>query len=268
MSLPFITDRLSQVKRKVLVLSGKGGVGKSTVTAQLAWTMAADVEKQVGVLDIDVCGPSMPRMMGVHGESLHQSNLGWTPVYAEDNLAVMSIAFLLPDPDAAVIWRGPKKNGMIKQFLRDVEWGPLDLLLVDTPPGTSDEHLSIVQYLKESSIDGAVLVTTPQEVSLQDVRKEINFCRKVDVKILGVIENMSGFVCPHCQGCSELFPVQTGGAKKMCADMNVPYLGAIPMDPRLGSACDKGYSFVKEIPDSPASLAYQSIISELWKSIQ
>lgn len=138
-------------------------------------------------------------IMGLGAEQVHQSASGWSPVYAEDNLAVMSIGFMLPDPDEAVIWRGPNKNGMIKQFLKSVDWGRLDYMIFDTPPGTSDEHLSVVQYLKECGIDGAVLVTTPQDVAIQDVRKEIDFCRKVNVRILGVVENMSSFTCPKCQ---------------------------------------------------------------------
>lgn len=149
-------------------------------------------------MDIDVCGPSVPKIMGVEGEQIHQSNAGWSPVFVQENLGVMSIGFMLPDPDEAVIWRGPKKNGLIKQFLRDVDWGELDYLVVDTPPGTSDEHLSIVQLLKPAGIDGAIVITTPQEVALADVRKEINFCQKVGIPILGLVENMSGFICPNC----------------------------------------------------------------------
>lgn len=198
--LPLIRARLAGVAHKLLVVSGKGGVGKSTFTAMLAHALAQSASVQVGVCDIDVCGPSMPRMMGAAaGETVHASASGWAPVYVADNLAVMSIQFLLPGPDDAVIWRGPKKNGLIKRFLRDVEWGGLDFLLVDTPPGTSDEHLSVASYLRESGIDGAVVVTTPQEVSLLDVRKEIGFCRKAAIPVLGLVENMSGFVCPNCQ---------------------------------------------------------------------
>jgi Mrp family chromosome partitioning ATPase len=194
-----VKERLSSVKHKILVLSGKGGVGKSTFSAQLAYGLAADEAKQVALLDIDICGPSIPRIMGCDGEQVHQSNSGWSPIYVEDNLSVMSVGFLLGSPDDAVIWRGPKKNGLIKQFLRDVDWGDVDYLIIDTPPGTSDEHLSIVQYLSSSHVDGAVLITTPQEVSLLDVRKEINFCHKVKLPIIGVVENMSGFVCPNCK---------------------------------------------------------------------
>mmetsp|Transcript_34398 Transcript_34398/g.97441 ORF Transcript_34398/g.97441 Transcript_34398/m.97441 type:complete len:276 (-) Transcript_34398:680-1507(-) len=176
--IPLITQRLEAVKHKILVLSGKGGVGKSTFSAQLAFGLCARF-KEVGLLDIDICGPSIPKMMGLEGEEIHQSNSGWSPVYVEDNLGVMSIGFMLPDQDDPVIWRGPRKNGLVKQFLRDVDWGQQDFLIVDTPPGTSDEHISIVQYLKAANPDGAIIVTTPQQVSIIDVRKEINFCKKV-----------------------------------------------------------------------------------------
>ncbi len=176
-SIQFVQNRMSSVKHKILVLSGKGGVGKSTFSAQLAFALALQ-GKQVGLLDIDICGPSIPRMLGLEGHEVHQSASGWSPVYVEDNLGVMSIGFMLPSKDDAIIWRGPRKNGLIKQFLTDVVWNELDYLIVDTPPGTSDEHISIVQYLKTTGIDGAVVVTTPQEVAMADVRKELNFCRK------------------------------------------------------------------------------------------
>ena len=190
-----IVDRMSTVKHIWLVLSGKGGVGKSTVSAQTAFTLAAQ-GFQVGLLDVDICGPSIPRMLGLVGHEVHQSASGWSPVYVDDNLGVMSIGFMLPSADDAVIWRGPRKNGLIKQFLTDVTWGDLDYLIIDTPPGTSDEHLSIVQSLKSSQIDGAIIVTTPQEVAMADVRKEINFCKKTGVPVLGVVENMADIRVP------------------------------------------------------------------------
>ncbi|CAH1272959.1 NUBP1 [Branchiostoma lanceolatum] len=258
-----IRERLSSVKHKLLVLSGKGGVGKSTVTAQLAFGLARHEDTQVGVLDVDICGPSIPRVMGLEGEQVHQSGSGWSPVYVEDNLGVMSVGFLLASPDDAVIWRGPKKNGLIKQFLRDVDWGELDYLVVDTPPGTSDEHLSIVQYLSSAGLDGAVIVTTPQEVSLLDVRKEINFCKKVHLPVVGVVENMSGFICPSCQGESQIFPPTTGGAEKMAADMGVPFLGKLPLDPRIGKCCDEGKSFLSVEPESLAAKAYKEVIQRV-----
>ncbi|XP_064600407.1 cytosolic Fe-S cluster assembly factor nubp1-B-like [Liolophura sinensis] len=258
-----IGEKLSSIRHKVLVLSGKGGVGKSTFTAHMAHGLATDESKQVAVLDVDICGPSMPRVMGVEGEQVHQSGSGWSPVYIEDNLCVMSVGFLLASLDDAVIWRGPKKNGLIKQFLRDVDWGELDYLVIDTPPGTTDEHISIVQYLSQANVDGAVVVTTPQEVSLMDVRKEINFCRKVELPILGVVENMSGFVCPSCKVESVIFPPSTGGAEKMCADLNIPFLGKLPLDPRIGKCCDEGRSFLSEVPNSPASQAFRDIINKI-----
>ncbi|ORZ01452.1 cytosolic Fe-S cluster assembly factor nubp1-A [Syncephalastrum racemosum] len=262
-AIALITARMSTVKHKILVLSGKGGVGKSSFTSQLAFALAHDGEQQVGVMDVDICGPSIPTIMGLVGEQIHQSNSGWQPVFVQDNLGVMSIGFMLPDKDDAVIWRGPKKNGLIKQFLKDVDWGDLDFLLVDTPPGTSDEHLSVAQYLKESGIDGAIVITTPQEVALQDVRKEIDFCRKVGIPILGVVENMSGFVCPNCHGESIIFPPTTGGAESLAKEMDIDLLGRIPLDPRIAKSCDMGLSFLEEYPDSPACSAYEDIIDKL-----
>nr|CAI5830311.1 unnamed protein product [Callosobruchus analis] len=199
-AIGLIKERLVDVKHKILILSGKGGVGKSTVTSLLSRALAhGKSDRNVGVLDADVCGPSQPKVMGVADEQVHQSGSGWSPVAVDDNLSLMSIGFLLASPDDAVIWRGPKKNGMIRQFLSEVDWGSLDYLLVDTPPGTSDEHLSAATYLSQAGVTGAIIVTTPQEVALLDVRKEIDFCRKVHVRILGVIENMSIFVCPCCR---------------------------------------------------------------------
>lgn len=261
--LPFIRERMSTVKHKILVMSGKGGVGKSTLSSQLAWGLSVDEDVQVGLMDVDICGPSIPRIMGCLGEEIHTSGTGWSPVYVTDNLGVMSIGFLLPNPDDAVIWRGPKKNGLIKQFLKDVDWGELDYLVVDTPPGTSDEHLSVSQYLKESGIDGAVIVTTPQEVALLDVRKEIDFCHKAGINILGIIENMSGFVCPSCTHESKIFRATTGGGRALAKELGLKFLGAVPLDPRIGKACDMGMSFVDEVPDSPATTALMDIVKQI-----
>jgi Mrp family chromosome partitioning ATPase len=259
-----IESKLKGVKHKILVLSGKGGVGKSTVSTQLAFALAA-LGKEVGLLDIDICGPSIPRMTGLEGNEVHQSNTGWSPVYVNDNLGVMSIGFLLNNPDDAVIWRGPRKNGLIKQFLTDVDWQELDYLIIDTPPGTSDEHISVVQYLKTTADDGAVIVTTPQEVSLSDVRKEISFCKKTNLNIIGVVENMSEFICPCCKTATEIFKATTGGAEAMCKKFDLNFLGKIPLEPSLTLSCEGGKSQLEENPDTASAKAYASITQSLMK---
>lgn len=266
--IPLISARLENVKHKILVLSGKGGVGKSTFTTLLAHAFSANPDSNVGIMDTDICGPSIPKMMGVEDETIHVSSGGWSPVWVTDNLGVMSIQFMLPNRDDAVIWRGAKKNGLIKQFLKDVEWGDLDFLLVDTPPGTSDEHLSVNTFLKESGIDGAVVVTTPQEVALLDVRKEIDFCRKAGIRVLGLVENMSGFVCPKCRHESQIFRATTGGGAGLAREMGLPFLGSVPLDPRIGLACDYGESFFDAYPDSPACAALQTVVRSLAKTLE
>ncbi|KAL9120383.1 MAG: hypothetical protein Q9187_003061 [Circinaria calcarea] len=265
--IPLITARLAGIRHKILVLSGKGGVGKSTFTTMLAHAFASNPDSMVGIMDTDICGPSIPKMMGVEAETIHVSNAGWSPVWVADNLGVMSVQFMLPNRDDAVIWRGPKKNGLIKQFLKDVEWGELDYLLVDTPPGTSDEHLSVNSFLKESGVDGAVVVTTPQEVSLLDVRKEIDFCRKAGIRVLGIVENMSGFVCPNCTHKSQIFKATTGGARKLAKETRIPFLGAVPLDPRIGMACDYGESFFDNFPESPACSALRQVVQRVGQEM-
>ncbi|KAI9668078.1 MAG: cytosolic Fe-S cluster assembly factor nbp35 [Bathelium mastoideum] len=266
--IPIITSRLSGVKHKILILSGKGGVGKSTFTSMLAHAFATEPESLVGVMDTDICGPSIPKMMGVEQETIHVSGQGWQPVWVTENLGVMSVQFMLPNRDDAVIWRGPKKNGLIKQFLKDVDWGELDYLFIDTPPGTSDEHLSVNALLKESGVDGAVLVTTPQEVALLDVRKELDFCKKAGIKVLGIVENMSGFVCPKCTNSSQIFKASTGGAQRLAKETNIPFLGAVPLDPRIGMSCDFGESFFDGFPDSPACAALRSVMERVEAEVQ
>ncbi|GAV85756.1 ParA domain-containing protein/AAA_31 domain-containing protein [Cephalotus follicularis] len=294
-----IAERMATVKHKILVLSGKGGVGKSTFSAQLSFALAA-MDFQVGLLDIDICGPSIPKMLGLEGQDIHQSNLGWSPVYVESNLGVMSIGFMLPNPDEAVIWRGPRKNGLIKQFLKDVYWREIDFLVVDAPPGTSDEHISIVQFLQATGIDGAIIVTTPQQVSLIDVRKEVSFCKKVGVEVLGVVENMSGLCQPlsdfkflrltetgelvdvsetvtkfmrekapemlNLVASSEVFDSSGGGAAKMCREMGVPFLGKVPLDPQLCKAAEEGKSCFGDPKCRVSAPALKSIIEKLVAS--
>lgn len=255
---PLMMDRLIKVKHIVLVISGKGGTGKSTISSMLARSIAKDSSLQVGILDLDICGPSLPRMFDLEGEQIFKSTTGWTPVYVSDNLAVMSCGFLLESLDDAIIWRGPKKNTMIKQFLTDVDWGKLDYLIIDTPPGTSDEHISVIQYLKQTelaNLEGAVMVTTPQEVSLMDVRKQVDFCQRTGVKILGVIENMGKFECPKCSKESVIFPSASGGADKLASDFKLEILGRLPLDPTIGRHCDSGRSIFATSADSSEATA-------------
>jgi Mrp family chromosome partitioning ATPase len=255
------------VRHKVIVASNKGGSGKSSIAAQLSFCLSSEDGLNVGLLDVDVCGPSVPHLLGVAGEEVRMSNSGWSPVYVEENLGVMSVGFMLPSKDDAVIWRGVRKTGLIKQFLKDVDWGELDYLVVDSPPGTSDEHISLIQFLKECDVDGAVIVTTPQEVSLLDVRKGINFCRKSETKVIGVVENMSGFVCPHCSGCTDIFSPSSGAVERMCVDMDVPFLGRVPMDPAISQCGELGKSVFVHAPNSPGAIALRKIVTGIRTAI-
>ncbi|XP_042364525.1 LOW QUALITY PROTEIN: cytosolic Fe-S cluster assembly factor nubp2 [Plectropomus leopardus] len=258
---------LAQVRPCCVGAVRKGGVGKSTITTELALGLR-HAGKKVGILDVDLCGPSIPRMLNVNQTDVHQCDSGWVPVYtdAQKSLALMSIGFLLEDPDEAVVWRGPKKTAMIGQFVSDVAWGELDVLLVDTPPGTSDEHLAVLENLKKHRVDGAILVTTPQAVSTGDVRREITFCKKTGVRILGVIENMSGFVCPHCSECSNIF--SKGGGEDLAKLTGSTFLGSVPLDPALSSSIEEGKDFMQSFPDSATFSSISSICQTLLNSLQ
>lgn len=274
---------MDKVKHIILVLSGKGGVGKSTVSTQLALAFKESGFKvsliffspknkiikknpfQVGLLDIDLCGPSVPYLMGLEGKDVHQCEEGWVPVYtdSEKRMAVMSIGFLLKNREDAVIWRGPKKTAMIRQFLNDVYWDDLDYLIIDTPPGTSDEHITVMECMRDVRCDGAIIVTTPQEVALEDVRKEITFCKKTGINILGIVENMSGFVCPNCAECTNIF--SSGGGAALAELTNVRLLGTLPIDPRVGALGGSGKSCLKEIPDCTTSTVLKQLVEVLSK---
>lgn len=218
---------------------------------------------KVGLLDIDLCGPSIPKMLNLMDKEVHQCDQGWLPVFTDESqsLGVMSIGFLLTKDSEAVVWRGPKKNAMIKQFLTDVAWQDRDVLIIDTPPGTSDEHITVMENLRSVKVDGAVLVTTPQAVAVGDVRREVTFCKKAKLKILGIVENMSGFVCPNCKDCTNIF--SSGGGKALADHAHVPFLGQVPIDPNLAMAAEKGQNFMTAFADSPAAIEFASIIANI-----
>jgi ATP-binding protein involved in chromosome partitioning len=253
-----IRRRVKQIKHKILVLSGKGGVGKSTVAVNLAVSLALS-GKSVGLLDIDIHGPSIPKILNLEKEAIRAIGDTILPVEVTKNLKVMSIGFLLRGSDDAVIWRGPMKYQVIKQFLKDVNWGDLDFLVVDSPPGTGDEPLSVVQLLENA--DGAVVVTTPQEISLSDVRKCITFCRNLNLPVIGVLENMSGFVCPRCGQKTDVF--KSGGGEIMAEQMGVPFLGRIPIDPQIVQSCDSGEPFLYHYNQSQTAKAFEKALNPI-----
>ena len=260
-----VKEKLKNVKNIILILSGKGGVGKSTIASQLALGLSKNENLQIGLLDVDICGPSIPRMMGMENEEIRESPQGMLPVYKEQNLAIMSIGYMIKDKKTAVIWRGPRKNGMIKEFLCNTNWDKLDYLIIDTPPGTSDEHLTIVQYLKSSNLKGAIIVTTPQEISLLDVRKEINFCQKTNVNVLGVVENMAGFICPHCSKKSDIFEANTGGAEGLCKEFNLQLIGRLPLEPNILQSSEKGVYFPDAYPKTETAKEIEILVERILK---
>jgi len=253
---PVLRQRLGAIRQKIMVLSGKGGVGKSTVAVNLAVSLALQGCK-AGLLDVDIHGPSVPKLLGLEGESCQPSAEpgGIEPVRFGENLKVMSIGFLLQSPRDAVVWRGPLKYKVIEQFLRDVVWGSLDALVIDAPPGTGDEPLSIAQLVGRPA--GAIVVTTPQEVAVADVRRSITFCQEMHLDVLGVVENMSGFVCPHCGKSSDLF--KSGGGELLAREMGVPFLGKVPFDPQVVESGDSGTPAVQRFVGNPTARALAEI---------
>lgn len=256
-----LQSRLCRIRHKIIVLSGKGGVGKSMVAVNLAISLA-NAGRRVGLLDIDIHGPSIPTMLGLENEQVHGSADGMSPIVV-GNLSVMSIGFILKNHDEAVIWRGPLKIAAIRQFLSDVEWGDLDCLVVDSPPGTGDEVLSVCQLIGDA--DGAILVTTPQKLSAVDVRKSATFCRRLQVPILGVIENMNGFVCPKCGEITHILPA--GEGRRLAQDMDIPFLGSIPLDPEIAIASDGGQAFVDQFGKSATAGIMAEIVAPLLKLV-
>jgi ATP-binding protein involved in chromosome partitioning len=252
-----IRRSLERIRRKLLVMSGKGGVGKSTVAVNLAGGLHAG-GRRVGLLDVDLHGPSVPGLLGIRDRMsrIHEDRT-MEPVAYREGFEVMSVESLLRDKDASVIWKGPLKTNMIRQFLADVPWGDLDYLVVDAPPGTGDEPMTVARAIPDAF---AVIVTTSQQLSLADVRKSVQFCRRLNVR-MGIVENMSGLVCPHCGGFIE--PFESGGGERLASDAGIPFLGRIPLEPDLVVMSDQGTPLFETRPDSEAARAVLRIIGRI-----
>jgi ATP-binding protein involved in chromosome partitioning len=256
-----LKTKMSKIKHKIAIISGKGGVGKSTVTVNLAAAFALQGHAdKVGVLDADIHGPCVPKMLGLKGHKLVGGPGGMLfPVTGRQGIKVVSMDFLLPNDEAPVIWRGPLKMRIIQQFLSDIAWGDLDFLFVDLPPGTGDEPLSVMQLVPD--IDGVIIVTMPSEVSQAVVKKAITFAKQLGIPVIGIIENMSGFVCPECGAKLDIF--KAGGGKKVAEDLSIPYLGKIPIDPAICFDSDSGIPFVSENKNSPTVKAFAEIVTNI-----
>lgn len=265
-----VRDQLARIRHKIMIMSGKGGVGKSTVAVNLAVGLSLQ-DFMVGLLDVDLHGPNIPKMLGIRREKLPRrpdGRLG--AIVYSPNLKVLSIEPLLPKEDAAIIWRGPLKISAIKQFIGDIDWGKLDYLVIDAPPGTGDEPLTVAQTIPDAY---ALVVTTPQEVSLIDVQKSINFCRKVKMRLLGLVENMSGFICPHCGKELDLF--KRGGGERLAEELGIRFLGRIPVDPRVVAAGDAGKPMIAAYPESVTARAFEELVhnvvaatEEMWRDVE
>lgn len=257
-----LKERMEKIKHKIAVISGKGGVGKSTVTVNLATAFAAKGFR-VGILDADIHGPSVPKLLGLEGKQVKYGPPGAFPVEGPLGIRVMSIDFFLPE-EAPTIWRGPLKMRAIRQFLEEIVWGELDFLFIDLPPGTGDEPLSVAQLLPE--MDGVVIVTMPTGLSSSVVKKAITFAERLNMPIIGVVENMSGFICPHCGTKTEIF--RSGGGEKMSKEMGVVFLGSIPIDPKIGVDSDKGEPFIVAQKDSAATKAFMQIVEKIQATLK
>jgi len=260
-----VQERMSKVKHKIAVISGKGGVGKSVVTANLAVAFALNGrEGRVGILDADIHGPCIPKIIGLKGTRLQVGPPGIFPASGPLGIKVVSMDFLLPEQETPVIWRGPLKYQAIRQFLSDIVWGELDYLFIDLPPGTGDEPLSVMQLLPD--MDGVVIVTIPSEVSQGVVKKAVSFARQLKTRILGVIENMSGFICPNCGAEINIFKV--GGGEKIANEMGIPFLGRIPIDPKICEDSDEGTPFILKHRDSAAAKAFTEIVKKIEEMVE
>jgi ATP-binding protein involved in chromosome partitioning len=248
---------MGKVKHKIMVMSGKGGVGKTTVAANLAFALGMR-GLDVGLMDADIHGPDVPKILGIEDRRPEVSEDKMLPISVTPRLKTMSIGFLLPDRDSAIIWRGPMKMNAIRQFISDVDWGELDYMVIDLPPGTGDEPLSVAQLIKK--VDGAIIVTTPQDLALLDSRKAVNFSRVLKVPVIGIIENMSGFVCPYCGKEINIF--KYGGGERSARELGVPFLGRVPFDPEMVEAADSGTPFVLQ-KESKVREAFEQIVENV-----
>jgi len=253
-----LNGRMARIGQKIVVLSGKGGVGKSTVSANLAVALSQGGSR-VGLLDVDVHGPSIPRLLRLGGKAPDMSGDAMVPVPWSDTLKVMSLGFLLEDKYAATIWRGPAKAGVIRQFLQDVDWGDLDYLVVDCPPGTGDEPMSVLQLIGKDA--AAVIVTTPQAVAIDDVRRSVGFCHTMGNAVLGLVENMSGFTCPDCGTVSEVFG--SGGGEALAAETAIPFLGRIPLAREVMASGESGGTLADVAPEHPVAQAFAGIVERI-----
>ena len=253
-----LREKMSKVKHKIVVMSGKGGVGKSTVSVNVAMSLSLRGYR-VGLMDVDIHGPDIPKLLNIENETITGDGKGMFPVTVSENLKVMSMGFLLSGRDAAVIWRGPVKMGAIRQFLEDVYWGELDFLIIDLPPGTGDEPLSIAQLLPDC--DGALIVTTPQDVALLDSRKAVTFSRTLKMNVIGIVENMSGFICPHCHERTDLFKV--GGGEKAAIELGVPFLARIPLDPEIVKTSDSGNPIICTQNGSESVESFNNLVDKI-----
>jgi ATP-binding protein involved in chromosome partitioning len=258
-----LEKRLVGIRHKLMVMSGKGGVGKTTVAVNLGVIMARE-GLRVGLLDADIHGPNVPKMLGVELKPLGGARGGLRPIEVLPNLHIISMAYLIQDKDNPVVWRGPLKHSAISQFISEVEWGPLDFFIVDLPPGTGDEPLSVAHLIR--NVDGSIIVTTPQDVALLDSRKSVNFSRILKIPVIGIVENMSGMKCPHCGKDIPLFKI--GGGERAAKELNVPFLGRIPIDPEVVQNCDSGMPHVMAYPNSEATKAFQSIAQQCKEYVE
>jgi len=256
-----VKDSLGRIKNKLVVMSGKGGVGKTSTSVNLAIALAG-LGYRVGLMDVDLHGPDVPRVLGLMGMIGLSQNHKLDPIRYNENLKIVSIESLTTSKDDAIIWRGPIKFSAIRQFIADVEWGELDFLLIDAPPGTGDEPLTVAQTIPDAK---AIIVTTPQEISLADVRKSISFCKTVKMDIFGMVENMSGYICPHCGEQVDLFG--SGGGERTAQEASVPFLGRVPFDPNIVACGDKGKPYQTTYPESPVTQAYQSIARKMGELV-